>query len=243
MGLQERRLIMARQTKPLIDMEIKAAKPKDADYQLYDGDGLTLLIKYSWSKLWQFRDYHPFTRQRINQSFGTYPPVILSDARKRRAESRALLAKQIDPLEHQKEQLRSSQEAKTNTFKLIAERWENVKKTSLTENYAEDIWRSLERNFFPVIGEICITDIEAHALLKAIQPVQASALMRWWYTPKIPGLLTLFRALISVRPLRKLKRRICQLYENKCFYEKDDGVQDNVYPFTPRHYYQFWIAW
>lgn len=47
MGLQERRLIMARQTKPLTDTEIKAAKPKDADYQLYDGDGLTLLIKYS----------------------------------------------------------------------------------------------------------------------------------------------------------------------------------------------------
>jgi len=53
-----------------------------------------------------------------------------------------------------------------------------VKKTSVTENYAEDIWRYLERDFFPVIGEICITDIEANVLLKAIQPVQASVLMR-----------------------------------------------------------------
>lgn len=35
---------MARKTTPLTDTEIKAAKPKDADYQLYDGDGLTLLI-------------------------------------------------------------------------------------------------------------------------------------------------------------------------------------------------------
>ncbi|MEG6307474.1 hypothetical protein UXP06_23105, partial [Enterobacter ludwigii] len=34
---------MARKTKPLTDTEIKASKPKDADYQLYDGDGLTLL--------------------------------------------------------------------------------------------------------------------------------------------------------------------------------------------------------
>lgn len=59
---------------------------------------------------------------------------------------------------------------------------------------------------------------------------------------KIPGLLRLFLALISVRPLRKLKRRKCQIYANKFFYEKNDGVQDNVYPFTPRHYYQFWIA-
>jgi len=61
---------------------------------------------------------------------------------------------------------------------LIAECWGNVKKTSVTENYAEDIWRSLERDVFPVIREICITDIEANALLKAIQPVQASVLMR-----------------------------------------------------------------
>ncbi|ENK7128217.1 hypothetical protein AB3Y61_003839 [Serratia marcescens] len=38
---------MARKTKPLTDTEIKAAKPKDADYQLYDGDGLTLLIRGS----------------------------------------------------------------------------------------------------------------------------------------------------------------------------------------------------
>jgi len=36
---------MARRTKPLTDTEIKTAKPKDTDYQLYDGDGLTLLIK------------------------------------------------------------------------------------------------------------------------------------------------------------------------------------------------------
>ncbi|BEA28703.1 hypothetical protein VEE37_10820 [Escherichia coli] len=94
---------MARKTKPLTDTEIKAAKPKDADYQLYDGDGLTLLIKSSGSKLWQFRYYRPLTKQRTKQSFGAYPAVSLSDARKLRAESRVLLAKDIDPQEHQKE--------------------------------------------------------------------------------------------------------------------------------------------
>ncbi len=41
---------MARKTKPLTDTEIKAAKPKDADYQLYDGDGLTLfeVVNKNW---------------------------------------------------------------------------------------------------------------------------------------------------------------------------------------------------
>lgn len=113
---------MARKTKPLTDTEIKAAKPKDTDYQLYDGDGLTLLIKSSGNKLWQFRYRRPLTKQRTKQSFGACPAASLSDARKLSAESGALLAKEIDPQEHQKELARNSLEAKTKTFKLNAER-------------------------------------------------------------------------------------------------------------------------
>ncbi|HBX2471545.1 tyrosine-type recombinase/integrase [Pantoea allii] len=164
---------MARKTKPLTDTEIKAAKSKDADYLLYDGDGLTLLVKHSGSKLWQFRYYRPFTKQRTKQSFGSYPSVTLSDARKLRAESRALLAKDIDPQEHQEEKVRNSLEAKTNTFMMVAERWLGLKKNSVTEDYAKDIWRSLERDIFPVIGDVSVTDIKAHTLVKAVQPVQA----------------------------------------------------------------------
>ncbi|MCR2698022.1 integrase arm-type DNA-binding domain-containing protein, partial [Salmonella enterica] len=91
--------------------------------------------------------------------FGSYPAVSLSDARKLRAESKVLLAKGIDPQEYQKEQIRNSQEAKTNTFLLVAERWWNVKKASVTEDYADDIWRSLERDIFPAIGNVSVTDI------------------------------------------------------------------------------------
>jgi integrase len=194
---------MARKTKPLTDTEIKAAKPKDADYQLYDGDGLTLLIKSSGSKLWQFRYYRPLTKQRTKQSFGAYPAVSLSDARKLRAESRVLLAKDIDPQEHQKEQVRNSQEAKTNTFLLVAERWWNVKKASVTEDYADDIWRSLERDVFPAIGDISVTEIKAHTLVKAVQPVQARG------------------ALETVR-------RLCQRINEVMIYAQNTGLIDAV---------------
>lgn len=194
---------MARKTKPLTDTEIKAAKPKDADYQLYDGDGLTLLIKSSGSKLWQFRYYRPLTKQRTKQSFGSYPAVSLSDARKLRAESKILLAKGIDPQEYQKEQMRNSQEAKTNTFLLVAERWWNVKKASVTEDYANDIWRSLERDIFPTIGNISVTDIKAHILVQAVQPVQARG------------------ALETVR-------RLCQRINEVMIYAQNTGLIDAV---------------
>ncbi|MCK1142448.1 integrase [Providencia stuartii] len=194
---------MARKTKPLTDTEIKAAKPQGKDYQLYDGDGLTLLIKSSGSKLWQFRYYRPYTKQRTKQSFGAYPAVTLSDARKLRAESRSLLAKDIDPQEYQKDQIRNSQEAKTNTFQLVAERWWEVKKSTVTEDYGNDIWRSLERDVFPTIGDISVTDIKAHILVQAIQPVQARG------------------ALETVR-------RLCQRINEVMIYAQNTGLIDAV---------------
>lgn len=138
-----------------------------------------------------------------SNSIGPYPSVTLADARNYRAESRSLLAKQIDPQEHQQEQLRSSIEAKTNTFQLVAERWWNVKKASVTADYAEDIWRSLERDVFPAIGDVSVTDIKAHTLVQAVQPVQARG------------------ALETVR-------RLCQRINEVMIYAQNTGLIDAV---------------
>ncbi len=64
---------------------------------LNDGDGLELLIKSSGSKIWQFRYIRPVTQKRAKKSIGHYPSVTLAYARNYRTQSRALLAKQIDP--------------------------------------------------------------------------------------------------------------------------------------------------
>lgn len=130
---------MARQTKPLSVKEIDAAKPKQSDYVLYDGDGLELLVKSNGSKLWSFRYIRPLNKKRAKKSLGSYPAVSLADARSYRLEARTLLAKQIDPQDHHKEQIRNTLEAKTNIFQLIAERWWEVKKSTVTEDYGNDI--------------------------------------------------------------------------------------------------------
>lgn len=59
---------MARQTKPLSVKEIESAKPKEADYVLYDGDGFELLIKSSGSKIWQFRYIRPVAKKRAKKT-------------------------------------------------------------------------------------------------------------------------------------------------------------------------------
>lgn len=194
---------MARQTKPLSAKEIDAAKPKQSDYVLYDGDGLELLVKSNGSKLWSFRYIRPLTKKRAKKSLGSYPAVSLADARSYRLEARTLLAKQIDPQDHHKEQVLNTLEAKANTFQLVAERWWEVKKFTVTEDYGNDIWRSLERDVFPAIGDISVTDIKAHILVQAIQPVQARG------------------ALETVR-------RLCQRINEVMIYAQNTGLIDAV---------------
>ncbi|HDU4094634.1 integrase domain-containing protein [Citrobacter portucalensis] len=164
---------MARLTKPLTDTEIKNARPKEVEYTLHDGDGLQLLIKTSGKKVWQYRYSRPFNQKRAKLTFGPYPEVTLADARQRRHEARTLLTKDIDPYTHQQSLRRQALEAQSNTFKIVAGQWLQLKKSSITADYASDIWRSLEKDIFPAIGEISITDIKAPTLVQAIQPVQS----------------------------------------------------------------------
>lgn len=164
---------MPKLIKPLTDTEIKAAKPQDKDYSLYDGDGLNLLVKATGRKVWQFRYSRPLDSKRAKLTFGAYPALSLKNARDLRDNARALIANKIDPQDHERELQQKNQEAKINTFKAVAQMWFDVKKTTVTADYAKDIWRSLEKDIFPIIGAIAVTEIKARTLVQAIEPVQA----------------------------------------------------------------------
>jgi len=73
---------MPRLTTPLNDTQIKNAKPKAKEYLLSDGGGLGLRIKENGSKTWLFNYYRPHIKKRAQISFGVYPSVTLSEARK-----------------------------------------------------------------------------------------------------------------------------------------------------------------
>ncbi len=45
---------MPRTTKPLTNTEVERSKPKEKEYSLSDGNGLTLRIKPNGSKPWLF---------------------------------------------------------------------------------------------------------------------------------------------------------------------------------------------
>ncbi|WP_242650097.1 integrase arm-type DNA-binding domain-containing protein [Rodentibacter trehalosifermentans] len=69
---------MARVTKPLTNTEVERARPKEKEYNLVDGQGLSLRVKSTGAKTWIFNYYHPTTKKRTNFTIGNYPEITIA---------------------------------------------------------------------------------------------------------------------------------------------------------------------
>ncbi|MGC1067931.1 integrase domain-containing protein [Pantoea agglomerans] len=164
---------MARMTRPLTNNEILKAKPQEKDFTLHDGDGLFLLIKTSGKKLWRFRYQRPNSSSRTNLSLGSYPALTLAVARQIRDQYLTLLAQGIDPQKQQEEVSEQRQIELDSIFSVVAGKWFLLKSKSVTEDYAKDIWRSLEKDILPTIGEIPVQALKARTIVETLEPIKA----------------------------------------------------------------------
>ncbi|EBJ2678118.1 integrase [Salmonella enterica] len=164
---------MARTTRPLTNTEVLRTKALEKDLTLHDGDGLFLIVKTSGKKLWRFRYQRPATKQRTMIGLGTFPALSLADARGLRADYLALLANGIDPQVQAEVVEEQQQIALDSIFSTVATNWFQLKSKSVTSDYANDIWRSLEKDVFPAIGETPVQQIKARTLVEALEPIKA----------------------------------------------------------------------
>lgn len=169
---------------PKADDAIKARKSLAAglrkgraiDVELFDGDGLILLIRANnqdCSTLWRHRYKHPITGKRTNIGLGVYDVVTLEDAREKRRENLKLLDAGIDPKTHRDTQHAERAAELHNTFSKVAALWLDNYRAAIAEDTATDIWRSLERHVFPVIGEEPITNVHMRHMDAILEPIQA----------------------------------------------------------------------
>ncbi|HFN3636907.1 TPA: integrase domain-containing protein [Klebsiella aerogenes] len=164
---------MARTTRPLTNTEVLRAKALEKDLTLHDGDGLFLIVKTSGKKLCCFRYQRPATKQRTMMGLGAFPALSLADARGLRADYLALLANGIDPQVQAEVAEEQQQIALDSIFSTVAANWFELKSKSVNPDYAKDIWRSLEKDVFPAIGEIPLQQIRARTLVEALEPIKA----------------------------------------------------------------------
>jgi len=80
----------------LNDTKVRAAKPRETQFKLFDERGLSLLVTPTGDKLWRL-EYRLHGTEKL-LALGQYADVSLAQARDRHDEARKLIASGLDPV-------------------------------------------------------------------------------------------------------------------------------------------------
>ena len=162
----------------LQDVAVKAAKPKDKDYRLNDGDGLYLIVKTSGAKWWRF-DYI-INGKRKTLSLGTYPDTSLKSARKKADDSRISVADGIDPSDTRKQKAETVKKIIENekrqalglsiegSFEDMARKWLELAIKPKVKQATFDIkFQRMADYVWPLIGNMAVNEVN-HSDIKSV---------------------------------------------------------------------------
>jgi integrase len=152
----------------LNDTKLRALKPRDRAYKLFDEGGLYLLVQPSGSRWWRWRYWHGGREKLL--SLGVYPATSLAQARGRRDEGRSQLAAGIDPSQARK----AYKVPQADGFEIVARAWHSRQRWS--EEHANIVLRRLEMDVFPYLGRRPIGQIAPPELLAVIRKIEERAI-------------------------------------------------------------------
>ena len=154
----------------LTDVSVRNAKPGEKPKKMFDGRGLYLEVSPKGGKWWRFKYRYGGKEKRL--SLGVYPDVSLKEARERREEARKLLANDVDPSMHRQAARDADAERAANSFEVVAREWYAKYSVNWSKNHGGRTIRRLERDIFPWIGDMPITDITAPQLLRTVRRIE-----------------------------------------------------------------------
>jgi hypothetical protein len=154
----------------LTDAAIRAAKSAGKSFRLTDGGGLYVHVTSSGRKLWRMR--YEFAGKEKLLSFGPYPETTLAEAREHRNAAKRLLQAGRDPSLERKLQRAASLRTSATTFEAVARDWYNRQAHTWVERHAADVLTSLERDVFPLIGPLPITEITPPIVLNVLRAIE-----------------------------------------------------------------------
>ena len=151
----------------LTEIRIRAARPRDRAYKLFDVRGLYMLVTPTGGRLWRFK-------YRINGvekllTLGKYPDVSLKRAREKRDDARALVADNIDPSAKRQ----AERNAQADTFGAIATEWLNLHKPTWAAETVSILEGRVKAYLLPYLGARPIAAITAQELLSVLRRVEA----------------------------------------------------------------------
>lgn len=155
----------------LSDTKLRALKPRDSAYRVYDERGLYVQVSTSGARLWRFK--YKFEEKEKLLALGQYPDVSLALARERREEARQLLARGIDP-SIQKKVLKVASEG---TFEAVFREWWESRLEAIDPSTSEQIKRRAETYALPYIGSRAIAELKAADILSIARRTEMRGLV------------------------------------------------------------------
>jgi len=137
-----------------------------------DVNGLFLHVSKKGHKSFRFKFRFEKKEQLLLIIIGAYPEIFLADARERRNDARKLLREGRDP-RHSFNRLKLVGNATgTKNFETLAREWHDLRQSHWKPVHAKDVIRSLERDIFPLLGPMPLTEIDEQLLLKFLQKIE-----------------------------------------------------------------------
>lgn len=154
----------------LTDTACKNAKHRPAPYKLTDGGGLFLLVSPERGKYWRMAYRHAGKQKTL--AIGVYPAVGLAAARKHRDKARELLAEGADPGQAKHEEKIAVRVAAATTFEAVAREFHTQQTGAWSDMHAAFWLRRMEKEIFPLVGRLTLSDITAPVLLDVLRKVE-----------------------------------------------------------------------
>ena len=156
----------------LTDAKCRNAKCPDdrARARLADAGGLYLEVAANGSKRW-FAKYR-FGGKERRIALGTYPAVTLKQAREGRDQARRTRAAGSDPVHARRVAKVVSKAANATTFEAVAREFHATKASGWSVTYGVRWFERMEKDLFPLIGNMPLGSITAPILLDALRRVE-----------------------------------------------------------------------
>ncbi len=181
---------MPKIVKPLSAVEVKNAKPQNKLYKLSDGGGLSLWVYPTGNKNWVLSIQKDKKRKDLRKPFLS---MTLAEARAWREEVRTRVAKG-----------QSMSGKSENTFKKIFDQWYDRWKSSVTDDYADQVKNAVENNVMPTLGHLDVADIRPVDIVNSLKGMEARGALEYLRRTKTgikkPLDFAVARGLIDVNP-------------------------------------------
>jgi len=154
----------------LTELGVRKAKPSSKRKKLTDGRGLYLLLHPNGSKYWRMK-YRFMGKEKL-LALGVWPSVSLTEARKKRNESKLILKSGADPSMAKKNQKLTQYIRQSNTFGSVTEEWLEMKQKEWRSTYFDDTKRTIEIHLLPDLGQRPIAEITSPEVLSVLKKIE-----------------------------------------------------------------------